>query len=205
MFELARRDALVDVHARADIARNPAGDHHQPKKRSATRSHERQKNEYRSGETNRQRRTCNEEEGNAARIVDTGLHEPPAQHLHVLVVCRPVMLRRVLDQPGDRLLAGILQRTRMMGLALFVGQDALRTPLDRTTNANRRHHGKGQGAGSKKDQQPHHHGVAVLQHVPEYRDHCVHGQILKLTMRYMMKLPTPIQQPARVRAIFVRF
>ena len=30
------------------------------------------------------------------------------------------------------------------------------------------------------------------------------GQILKLTMRYMMKLPTPIQHPASARAIFVR-
>ena len=31
----------------------------------------------------------------------------------------------------------------------------------------------------------------------------VHGQILKLTMRYMMKLPTPIQQPASARPILV--
>ena len=30
------------------------------------------------------------------------------------------------------------------------------------------------------------------------------GQILKLTMRYMMKLPTPIQQPASASAILVR-
>ena len=30
------------------------------------------------------------------------------------------------------------------------------------------------------------------------------GQILKLTMRYMMKLPTPIQQPASTSAILVR-
>ena len=105
MFELARRDALVDVYAWADISGNPAGDHHQPQKRSSGRSNERQKHEDRGGETNRQRRTRNEEEGNGARIVDTGLHEPPAQHLHVLVICRAVMLRRVLDQPGDCLLA----------------------------------------------------------------------------------------------------
>ena len=30
------------------------------------------------------------------------------------------------------------------------------------------------------------------------------GQILKLTMRYMMKLPMPIQQPASTSAILVR-
>ena len=30
------------------------------------------------------------------------------------------------------------------------------------------------------------------------------GQILKLTMRNMMKLPTPIQQPASTRQILVR-
>jgi hypothetical protein len=30
------------------------------------------------------------------------------------------------------------------------------------------------------------------------------GQILKLTMRYMMKLPIPIQQPASPRHILVR-
>ena len=30
------------------------------------------------------------------------------------------------------------------------------------------------------------------------------GQILKLTRRYMMKLPTPIQQPASTSAILVR-
>ncbi len=30
------------------------------------------------------------------------------------------------------------------------------------------------------------------------------AQILKLTMRYMMKLPTPIQQPASTSAILVR-
>src|SRR4029078_7794089 len=83
MFELTLRDALVDIHARTNIAGNPAGDHHQPHKRSATRPHKRQKHEDRSGKTYRQRRTCNEEKSDAARIVDTGLHESPAQYLHV--------------------------------------------------------------------------------------------------------------------------
>ena len=126
MLELARRDALVDIDARADIAGDAAGHHHQPENRAAGRPHQRQKQEHRSGETDRQRRARDEEEGDAARIVDAGLHQPPAQHLHVLVVCRPVMLGRVLDQLGDCLLAGMPQRTRMIGLALFVGQDARR-------------------------------------------------------------------------------
>ena len=37
------------------------------------------------GQTDRQRRAPDEEEGDAARIVDAGLHQPPAQHLHVLL------------------------------------------------------------------------------------------------------------------------
>ena len=130
MFKLARRDALVDVDARTDITGNAAGHHHQPEKRSACRSHKRQKQEDCKREADRQSRAGNEKERDTARIVNTGLHKPSAQHFHVLVVCRPVMLRCVFDQPANCFLAGMLQRAGMIGLALFVSQDARSAPLD---------------------------------------------------------------------------
>ena len=39
--------------------------------------------------------------------------------------------------------------------------------------------------------------------VAEQGEHRIHGQILKFTRRYMMKLPTPIQHAATPSAILV--
>src|SRR5262245_31356275 len=100
MFEFARRDSLVDVNTRTDIACNATSNHHHPDESPTCRPHERQKQEDRKGKTDRQSRTRDEEESNAPWVVNTRLHEPPTQYLHVLVVRRPVMLRRVFDQPG---------------------------------------------------------------------------------------------------------
>src|SRR5262245_43539717 len=126
MFEFACRDSLVDVDTRTDIARNATSNHHHPEESPTCRPHERQKHKDRKSKTDRQSRTRNKEESNAAWVVNTRLHKPPAQHLHVLVVRRPVMLCRVFDQPGYCFLAGILQRASMIGFALFVSQDARR-------------------------------------------------------------------------------
>src|SRR5262245_38169389 len=91
-----------------------------------------------------------------------------------------------------------------MASALFVVHDARGALLDGAAHAHGRHHRECERAGCKKYQQPHEHGVAVGQDLLEYGEDRVHGQILKLTMRYMMKFPTPIQHPAKASAILVR-
>src|SRR5512139_264746 len=182
----ARGNPLVDVDAGS--AGNASGHHRQPEKRAAGVPHKRQKQETYKGQADRQGRAPKEKEGNPARIVDTGLDEAAAQHLHVLVVCRPVMLGRVVDELGDSFLTGILQRTRVICLAVFVAQNASGATLDGAANAYSRHHREGQDSCREKYQQAHQEGVAVAKPVAEYGknhvprsdpevDHAVHHEI----------------------------
>jgi len=119
MLERPRGNSPVDIHAWADIPDNPARHDQQPEQGAADRLHERQKDEYGSGDADRQSRTSDEEKSDPARVIDTGLYEPATKHLHVLLIRFRVMLGRVLEELGQRFRAGILERASLACPLLF--------------------------------------------------------------------------------------
>ena len=96
------------------------------------------------GQTDRQRGARDEEEGDAARVVDAGLHQPPAQHLHIFVVGLGIMFGGVVDQPGHRPQAGIAQRPFEIGFSLAIIHEARSAPFYRAAHAREAPSPKGQ-------------------------------------------------------------
>src|ERR1700681_2847398 len=96
------------------------------------------------------------------------------------------------------------QRTRALtGPLRFVKSDAGGAAFDGTAHAERRHDAEAQRADGQEHQQAEDHPRAVAEHPEQGREEAVHGQILKFTMRNMMKLPTSIQAPAMPSASLV--
>ena len=104
-------------------------------------------------------------------VVDAGLDQPPAQHLHVFFVGFRVVLGGVFDEFADGLGAGILERAPVI-CSLLVVHDARGTLLDRAAYAHGRHQRERQRSGREKYQQRHKHGAAVIEQLPNTRGCC---------------------------------
>ena len=147
----------------------------------------------------RERGAAEEEIGHRVRIVDAGLDHPAAQHLGFVGVARRIVLGGVFDARAARLsrsnaaASGCRRSRSMSSTRPMLAARRLTEPCTRTTamtlNVSVR--------GGKKHQHPHQRGVAVVQ---QHGRACPSRQILKLTMRNMMKLPISIQPPARGEA-----
>src|ERR1700730_17685606 len=96
------------------------------------------------------------------------------------------------------------QRARALAgpLRLIKGK-ASRAALDGTAHTQRRHETEAQSTDRQKHQQSEHRPGAVAEHPEQSREDAVHRQILKFTMRNMMKLPSSIQAPATASASLV--
>ena len=140
LVALARLDAPVDIEARPDIADDAADA--RPSARTSTRPARIGTNKNASDrKPDREHRAREEEIGHRARIVDAGLDQPAAQHLHVVAVAGRIMLGGVVDARAARPCRLECRSERVAaGPSLSpTSADAGGAALDRALHAHHRH------------------------------------------------------------------
>ena len=202
MLKPLRRDPAVEIEARRQISAETASHDEKPERElcHAMPSIGRTKNDGEC-EADRHSRAGDEEIGRSVRIVDAGLHQPAAQHLHVLAVDRRIMLGGIVDELLRGLEPGIAQRTPAGG-----GSSSRPTRAARRRTASRARTpiitAKASVPAARKTRR-----LSIVAALSPNRPKLLFAsidQILKFTILNMIRLPISIQPAAQPSRTLVR-